>query len=338
MRRLPKVLPARRVLQWTMLTLTVVIGIRFTVWVLAHLGGRWPEVTRPAGVEAFLPIDGMLSLRHLLASGAVDAVHPAALAIFLAVCLMSLTVAKSFCSHICPVGFVSELAGRLGVRLVGRTWTPPHLLDLALRGVKFVLLGFFVWAVWIAMDPAAVAAFLESPYAKVVDARMWAFFARPSHLTVAVLGMLMVGSVFVRDLWCRYLCPYGALVGLLGRLAPFKVTRDPGLCTGGRACSRSCPARLEVHSTRRVRSVECSSCQDCVLACPVRGCLAVRPPTAAVARRWLRPVVTVALVLVVFSAVLTAFRVAGYWQTSVSEAEYHRRLPEMSSPVYAHPR
>ena len=79
------------------------------------------------------------------------------------------------------------------------------------------------WAIWYAMSPREVEAFLNSPYAKVVDAKMWLFFAHPSRLTISVLGILVVGSVFVRDLWCRYLCPYGALVGVLGRLAPFKV-------------------------------------------------------------------------------------------------------------------
>jgi len=337
-RRLPRVLPARRALQWTMFAVTVAIGVRFTLWVVPHLEGRWPGLSRPAGVEAFLPIDGMLSLRHLLLTGVVDAIHPAALAVFLAVCVMSLMVAKSFCSNVCPVGLVSELAGRLGVRLTGRSWTPPRWLDVPLRGVKFVLLGFFVWAVWIAMDGAAVAAFLASPYAKVVDAKMWAFFASPSRLTVAVLGMLLVGSVFIRDLWCRYLCPYGALLGLLGRLAPLKVTRDQALCTGCRACTRACPARLAVHRASRVRSVECSSCQDCVLACPVRGCLAIRPPTPALRRRWLRPVVAAVLAMAVFFGILIAFRLTGAWQSSVTEAEYHRRLPQMTSPAYVHPR
>ena len=55
----------------------------------------------------------------------------------------------------------------------------------------YLLLGFFVWAIWFAMDPRGVASFLESPYAKVVDAKMWLFFAPPSRLTVAVVGVLV---------------------------------------------------------------------------------------------------------------------------------------------------
>jgi polyferredoxin len=334
---LPRVLPIRRAIQWAALVVVLAIGVQFTLWVVPHLAGRWPEVSRPAGVEAFLPIGSMMSLRHLLVTGVVDAVHPARLAIFLGICLMSLAVAKSFCSHVCPVGLLSELLGRLGQRLTGRTLTPPRWLDLPLRSLKFVLLGFFVWAVWFAMAPGALAAFLESPYARVMDAKMWLFFADPSRLTIAVLGVLVVGSVFVRDLWCRYLCPYGALVGLLGRVAPLKVTRDPELCTGCANCTRVCPARLPVHRLQRVASVECSSCQDCVVACPESGCLSMRPPLVTRSRARLRPLVPVVLALLLYLGVVAGFRMVGHWHTSVTEIEYHQRLREIRSPVYTHP-
>ena len=215
-------------------------------------------------------------------NGNIDPIHPAGLAIFIGICLMSVVVAKSFCSHVCPVGLISELLGRLGIRVTGRTLTPPKWLDIPLRGLKYLLLGFFAWAIWWVMDPAAIESFLESPYAKIVDAKMWLFFASPSRLTIAVLGVLVVGSIFVRDLWCRYLCPYGALVGMLGILAPLKVTRDD-LCTDCE-CTRVCPARLPVHGMKRVASVECTCCQDCVVSCPVER-LPRRPAAARRGRK-----------------------------------------------------
>jgi polyferredoxin len=331
-----KVLKLRRAIQWVMTAIVILIGVQFSLWVMPHLDGRWPSVSRPPGVEAFLPIDAMLGLRHLLNAGVVDAIHPAGLAIFIGICLMSLIVAKSFCSHICPIGLLSELLGRFGVRLTGTTLSPPKWLDIPLRGLKFLLLGFFVWAIWFAMDPRGVEAFLASPYAKVVDAKMWLFFADPSRLTIAVLGVLVVGSIFVRDLWCRYLCPYGALVGMLGRLAPLKVTRDPELCTDCRSCTAVCPARLQVHAMQRVASIECNSCQDCVVACPVSSCLAVRPPRLAGARVWLRPVTAAALAVGLYLTVIVGFKASGNWHTSLSEEEYHRRLQEIHSPLYTH--
>ena len=334
--RPPRVFRTRRVIQWVTALLVLVSGYRFTLWVTAHLAGRWPAVSRPEGVEGFLPIDGMMAFRHWLVTGQVDPIHPAALAIFLGICLMSVVLAKSFCSYMCPVGLISELLGRLGLRLTGRTLTPPKWLDIPLRSLKFLLLGFFAWAVWVAMDPRGVEAFLRSPYARVVDAKMWLFFASPSDLTIAVIGLLVVLSVFIRDFWCRYLCPYGALLGVLGLFAPLKVARDASICTDCRGCTRACPARLPVHTMGRVRSIECSSCQDCVAACPVEGCLAVRPPLGVRRRVWLRPLVATAVAVAVYLGVVGLFRITGHWETAITEAEYARRLPEIGSPLYTH--
>jgi len=332
----PPVIPTRRVVQVCFLAVVAAIGIQFTVWALAHIAGHAPPVARPPGVEGFLPISALMSLRLWPAGGGVHPVHPAGLAILVAVLAMSALVAKSFCSHLCPVGAISEGLGRVGARLLGRQWVLPRWLDLPLRALKYLLLAFFVWATWAALDVAGVRAFLDSPYNKVADAKMLLFFVHASRLTIAVLGVLVVGSVMIRDLWCRYLCPYGALLGILGRIAPLKVTRDPLTCTDCGKCTKVCPARLRVHAMTRVASFECTSCQDCVAACPVKGCLAVRPPRPVAGRAWLRPALVVALAVGVYVATAAAFRLGGAWRGSVSEREYAVRLREIDSPLYTH--
>ena len=330
------VIACRRLSQVGFLIVVVTIGLEFGLWVHAQIRGEVPDVPRPAGVEGFLPISALMSLRLWLAGGGVHAVHPAGLAILVAIVAMSTLIAKSFCSHVCPVGTISEWLGRLGARLLGRPWIMPRWLDVPVRALKYVILAFFVWATWAALDVAGVKAFLDSPYNRVADTKMLLFFAHPSRLTVAVLGVLTVGSVFIRDLWCRYLCPYGALLGLLGRLAPLKVTRDPETCTDCGKCSRVCPARLRVHAMTRVRSVECTSCQDCVAACPVKACLAVRPPRPSPSRVWLRPALVVGLAIGVYLGTTVAFRLSGHWRGSVSEDEYAERLRAIDSPLYTH--
>jgi polyferredoxin len=329
------VLRARRLVQVAFLALVVWLGALFTVWALDHTAGGVVRVARPPGVEGFLPISALMSLRLALGGGGIHPVHPAGLAILVAVLAMSVLVAKSFCSHLCPVGTLSEGLGRLGVRVLGRTWLLPRWLDVPLRALKYVLLAFFLWAAWVALDLPGVRAFLDSPYNRVADTKMLLFFAHPSRLTVAVLGVLVVGSVLVRDFWCRYLCPYGALLGVLGRLAPLKVTRNADTCIDCRKCTKVCPARLPVHAMGRMASVECTSCQDCVAVCPIKECLAVRP-TRRVGTWLLRPALAVGFAVGIYLGVTTAFRVSGHWRGVVSEDEYARRLREIDSPVYTH--
>lgn len=326
---------ARRLAQAAFGLLVLAIGVQFGLWAFAHLAGRPPAVSRPAGVEGFLPISALMSLRLWVAGGGIHPVHPAALAILLAAFASSLVLPRAFCSHVCPVGTLSELLGDAGRRLLGRTWLLPRWTDVALRSAKYLLLAFFVWATWVAMEPAALAAFLDSAYNRVADVKMLLFFAEPSRLTLGVLGALVVASVLVRDSWCRYLCPYGALLGLLGRLAPLRIERDPATCIDCRACTRACPARIAVHAAARVGNVECSGCQDCVAACPVAGCLAVRP--ARRRRLALRPAPAAVAVAAAFLAVLAVFRLAGHWRSSVTEAEAAARIGSIRTAEYAHP-
>ncbi|HPC81920.1 MAG TPA: 4Fe-4S binding protein [Thermoanaerobaculaceae bacterium] len=325
----------RRLAQALFGVLVLAIGIQFTLWASAHLAGRHPAVARPAGVEGFLPISALMSLRLWAAGGGIHPIHPAALAILLAAFASSLVLPRAFCSHICPVGTLSELLGDVGRGLLGRTWMLPRWLDIPLRGLKYALLAFFVWATWAAMELPALVAFLDSPYNRVADVKMLLFFAEPSRLTIGVVGALVVASVLVRDAWCRYLCPYGALLGLLGRLAPLRVERDAATCVDCRACTKACPARIPVHAASRVGNVECSGCQDCVAACPVAGCLGVRPPRHG--RGALRPALAALAVAGVFLAVLAGFRLAGHWQSSVTEAEAAARLRNIRSAEYGHP-
>lgn len=331
------VLKSRRLVQVIFALVIAAIGVQFTLWVRAHLAGEMPVVSRPPGAEGFLPIDGMMATRHLLHTGQIDPIHPAALAIFLGICVMSIVVSKSFCSHICPVGLISEWLGRLGIRLTGTSLSLPRWLDIPLRSLKFLIFGFFGWAVWFAMTPDGVASFLNSPYSRIVDVKMWRFFAPPSTITVAVLGILLVASVFIRDFWCRYLCPYGALLGVLGRFAFFKVSRNADICTDCRGCTSVCPARLKVHQLQRVSSIECTGCQDCVVACPVEGCLSVRAPTWAGGwKRRLRPVVVVGVAVGIWCAIVLGFRLTGHWHNNITQKEYHQRIQEMDSPLYTH--
>ncbi len=82
---------------------------------------------------------------------------------------------------------------------------------------------------------------------------------------------------------------------------------------------------------QRVSSIECTACQDCVVACPAAPCLAVRPPLTR--RIVLRPVIASVLAVALYLAVVSGFSMAGHWQTSISEAEYHRRLQQIDCPV-----
>jgi ferredoxin len=69
--------------------------------------------------------------------------------------------------------------------------------------------------------------------------------------------------------FCKYLCPMAACLNLLSRIGLIRVRRNPDTCIDCRRCDETCQWGITVSDTARLRSAECSNCQDCVRSCPV---------------------------------------------------------------------
>jgi polyferredoxin len=289
---------------------------------------------RPAGVEGFLPIAALMSFRYWLARGVITQIHPAGLVIFVLALALGLVAKKSFCSWVCPVGAISEGLARVSRAILRVKMRLPRALDVPLRGIKYLLLAFFAWVIVIRMSADEVGAFLSAPYSRVADIKMLYFFEHLSSTAAIVLAALALLSIVVPYFWCRYLCPYGGLLGLLSMLSPLKVTRHVPSCIACGLCARACPSHLPVDRLQRVRSDECFSCLSCVAACPVPRALRLETPSPW--RRAVRPVAFAALVLTLFAGGMAAARLAGHWRTSITNEEYLSRIHEIDGPQYTH--
>ena len=286
-----------------------------------------PFVDRPSGVDAFLPISGLMSLKVWLASGAIEPLHPAALIVFLAAIAVSLVFRKSFCGWICPVGTVSEWLWKGGRKLIGRNLVIAQALDVALRAIKYFIMAAFIFFTWIVMSATILLLFFMSDYYNTTDVRMLQFFMDLSATAVIVLGSLAVLSVLYKNFWCRYLCPYGALLGLAGLLSPFRISRDPDRCTGCRSCTRACPALIEVHEAAEVNSPECIGCLTCVSRCPEEGALLMSFRVGRLKRRSRAlGLAFPALVVLAFYLVLALGVVTDNWHSKIAREEYQRIL------------
>jgi polyferredoxin len=323
----------RHVFQAATLLLVVAIGWQFVAWVRALEAGA-AAGTRPAGVEGFLPIAALISLRHLLLTGEVHPVHPAGLVILLAVIATGLLLKKAFCSWLCPVGALSEAFAAVSRAAFGRKLQLPRLVDVPMRGLKYLLLLFFVHAIFVAMRPGQLAEFLDSPYSRVADVKMLYFFERLSPFAAKTLATIGFGSLVVPWFWCRYLCPYGALLGGLSLLSPLKVTRHVPSCIDCGLCAKACPSNLPVDRLLRVRSDECFGCLSCVAACPVPRALRVETP--APWRLAVRPAVFALLVLLLFGGTIQAGKAWGVWGNGIANEEYAARVRAIDD--LAHPR
>ncbi|PLX85414.1 MAG: 4Fe-4S binding protein [Desulfuromonas sp.] len=315
----------RQLIQWGFLFWCIFLGVQFGLFVgYYESGGQTAYYPRPPGVEAFLPIGALVSLKAWVLSGYFDVVHPAALVLFVTFMGMALLAKKSFCSWICPVGALEESLWRIGQKLFGRSFRVWTWLDVVLRTCKYALLLFFVKIIFLDMPLMAIRGFMKAPYWSIADVKMLHFFTGMSPLAIGVILVLAVLSVFYQNFWCRYLCPYGALLGIISFLSPLKIGRDKDLCTSCGACSRACPARIDVQQKTSVWSVECTGCLTCAGSCPEKGALAMRLPL------WKRPLPGWSFALVVlllFAGGVVAGMWSGHWHTSLTHQDYQRLIP-----------
>jgi polyferredoxin len=313
-------------------TLTIWIGVEFYFFMgWLESNGAAEFAMRPPGAEAFLPISSLMSLLLFFKTGEIHPVHPAGLFIFVAILAVSLIFGKSFCSWICPIGFISEMVGDFGEKiqkkLFKRKLVLPKILDYPLRSLKYLILLFFAYAIF-GMTAAALQGFLDAPYNVMSDIKMYEFFAKISQFSLIVIATLFILSIVIRNFWCRYLCPYGALLGFFSLLSFNKIKRNADSCTDCGACTIVCPSNIKVHKTKTVISDECVTCLKCVDACPVPDTLDLKSTIGK--KKFDKKYVGFAILIIYFT-ILGIGVVTNNWHNNVSKEKYLELYPDRNS-------
>lgn len=300
----------------------------FYLWALNPAANSFTQ--RPPAVEAFLPLGALVSIKRLLLGAEFDTIHPAGLTIFIAALLIGLFLRKGFCGWICPVGFASNLAERAGQKMK-ILFHPPGWLDIPMLSLKYLLLGFFGYLILWRMGLQSLTDFHRSSYNVISDAKMLHFFLQPSVLAGSIMLGIILLSFVLRNFWCRYLCPYGGLLGILALLSPFQVKRSPDTCIDCKKCEAICPASIKITNRNTIRNVECIGCLECVESCPVTDCLTLSVP----GKKVIRPILLPTLVLVLFFTCYLVAKLTGHWNTEVPLEvfqRYYQMINEIGHP------
>lgn len=321
----------RNSVQITVAIFNIWLGWRLYLFYRYYRYGIGQLVDRPPGVEGYLPISALLSLKYWILTGVYDTVHPAGLAIFTAVILSALVLKRGFCSWLCPVGTLSEGMWRLGAGLFGRNFRLHRYLDRPLRALKYVLLSFFIY-ITATMSAAAIRIFLDSSYNHLADIKMLYFFMNLSLATTIFISFLVLASIFVKNFWCRYLCPYGALLGILSIAGLVTIARDATKCTSCHTCDKVCPANITVSAKKKIISPECTACMACVANCQSRQALSV-----SAAGRRITPAIYGSILVGSLLIALAAAQLSGHWKSSVRAKEYQAMIVRLESSALSHP-
>jgi hypothetical protein len=159
---------------------------------------------------------------------------------------------RVFCGGVCPLGAIQEL-------VVLRPLHVPRLVDKGLGLLKWV---YLLAAIWFAARPAESRDFIICRFDPFVG---FFRFAGPLHMLLIGGGLLVLG-LFIGRPYCRYLCPYGAILSVLSRISWRRVIVTPDKELDCGLCAEACPYGA-IEKLRAVRS-SCLACARCFNHCP----------------------------------------------------------------------
>lgn len=274
----------RRTIQWVALFLFV------TLFVWSRRGG-WPAdvVNIPMRLDPLAMLANTLASRTFLAGSALALITVA----------LTLAFGMAWCGWLCPLGKLLDLFSLRRWR--GKRAAPPEpwratkygLLLTILAAALFanltlmifdpitILLRTLTVSVWPAVDQLVTST--ESVLYKVHSLRpaLSAFegFIRPKVLPpepafyrfALLYAGVLVGIVFLnivaQHFWCRYLCPLGALLGVLSKLAIIR-REVTARCDQCNACAQVCPTgTIQPAKGYASDPGECTMCLECLKVC-----------------------------------------------------------------------
>ncbi len=175
--------------------------------------------------------------------------------------IVALLLGRVFCSYVCPISFLSELSDML-IRLI----TGKRFRKSRIRLPRRIFWAALVCELSLAMMAGVpLFVFLSPPGLVGRELMMMVLFK-----TAAVEGLIVIAVIGIHlispRLFCRYLCPLGALLGAIGAKRRLHVALDNKECVNCGLCSRSCPLGLEPENGDTYTAY-CWNCGECVDVC-----------------------------------------------------------------------
>ncbi|NVO02397.1 MAG: 4Fe-4S binding protein [Bacteroidetes bacterium] len=168
-----------------------------------------------ADFEAYCPFGGMQAFSSFLANNTLTcSMTTLQISMAFALIIATILLAKLFCSYVCPIGTFSEWLGKLGESLNMR-FTIKGFADRVLRVLKYALL-FITFYFTISSSEL---------FCKKYDPFYAIFSGFSSDVVLLYAGIaiavMVLGAIFIRLFWCKYLCPLGAATNIFSNTLVF---------------------------------------------------------------------------------------------------------------------
>lgn len=240
---------------------TTQLGILLLFWLGAHLHlGVLTGNLSASHVFRTVPLADPFAVLQILLTGRMLA-GTVLLGAALVLAFYLLVGGRAFCSWVCPVNLLADLAATLR-----RRFGPTRRFGVP-RETRFWLLALAL----VVSALSGVAAFEWLSPVAIVHREL--IFGPGLGLLVVAAGILVADLFILRHGWCGSLCPLGAFYSLVGRASPLRVGFDAARCDHCGDCLKVCPEHqvisFEAMKERGfIDSGQCTNCARCLEVCP----------------------------------------------------------------------
>jgi polyferredoxin len=259
----PRSIWLRKIVQWGFFALVALIAVNHT---LAERGGGI-SLLASASLHAVCPFGGVVSIYQFTSTGTfVQKIHQSSFVLMAIVFTMSVSFGPVFCGWVCPLGTVQELTSHFGRKNFRRRFNHfmPDKLDKVLRYLRY---GVLAWVLYMTAVTGKLVFSEYDPYFALFN--FWS--GEAALFGLGILTLTLILSFFVERPWCKYACPYGAVLGVTNLFRVFSIRRKAATCKADGACLILCPMNIPVDKVAVVRDHQCISCLECTseAVCPV---------------------------------------------------------------------
>ncbi|MDF2522784.1 MAG: hypothetical protein K0R31_425, partial [Clostridiales bacterium] len=288
----------------------LLIYVTFESYMHQILGGG-----KAASIHALCPYGALESFNTIIATGSfVKKIYSGTVVLFVLTVVLAILFRRSFCGLLCPFGALQEVFTLIRRKLKIKRLVIPSNIDRPLRYLKYLLLvitvgmAWFYGSLWMSpFDPYSAYSHITSIADSISEDPL-------AIIGYILLGVTIVGAFLYDRYFCKYLCPVGALYGIIGKISPTRVERNASLCTHCKVCNKACPVNIDVENADKITNAECLSCNECVLACPKKGALEIKT-----AKKALNPILMLVLVAGLFFGTILIADFTGNYQVLPSE-------------------
>lgn len=268
-----------------------------------------------SSLHALCPYGGIATFVSLITEGTfVKKIHDSSVVILTIILVSSVLFGPAFCSYVCPLGSLQEWVSKIGKKLFKKQYNHfvPKSVDQYLRYTRYLVL---IWTVYLSTKSLKLVFEAYDPYYALFN--FWT--GEVAITSLIVLGVVIILSLFVERPWCKYACPFGALLGLTNFIKIFKIRRNAPTCINCSKCSNHCPMNIHVSEKEKVMDQQCISCNICTSenTCPVNDTVTFSTkatPTKHISSK----VVAISLIILLFGGIAIG-KIAGVFITESSK-------------------